>query len=508
MRENLLLTIIVMTGVFMAILDTTIVDIVVPRMMAPLSTDLYGVQWVVTSYMTAAATGIMLVEWLESYLGLKKVFLLGLVLFTSSSAYAGNSGSLAEMILARILQGFGEALIVVSAEAMLFTSYPPEKRGLAMGIYGLGVSFAPALGPTLGGWITEHLSWRWVFYINVPIGILNTFMATFFLREFPKTRHTRMNWFSFLFLSMGTVNLLVVLSKGQQMGWFSSDTIGYLTLLSILGFLLFLLWEIISHHKLVDPALFKIKEFLVSLLVYFLLLGFSMYQVFYILPLYFENLKGISTFHTGLHILPLALSIGISSPIAGAISDRKSDRLPLYVAVSLYLFSSFFLLPQLDLFTPTWKASLYLILLGIGMGFFFAPVTNLALKKLGDKVTVGVSLMHYVRFVGGSFGTAIATNDLQRFMWENFQRTTEIQNHQLVGHFLEELSGYFWLPQEKAQAFLYQVQSLYSYSDAFKETFLMAGVWGLLGSLPILYLLLDHIFTKVRLYRGRVPPAD
>jgi DHA2 family multidrug resistance protein len=161
--QRVFLTFSLMVGVFMAILDTTIVDIIVPKMMAPLSTDLYGVQWVITSYMTAAATAIMLVEWLETKVGLKKVFIAGLFLFTTFSFFAGNAQSLEWMITARVVQGFGESLIVVSAEAMLFSAYAPEKRGLAMGIYGLGVSFAPALGPTLGGWIAEHIDWRWVF---------------------------------------------------------------------------------------------------------------------------------------------------------------------------------------------------------------------------------------------------------------------------------------------------------------------------------------------------------
>ncbi|AAC07127.1 MFS transporter [Aquifex aeolicus] len=494
--QRIFLTVSLMVGVFMAILDTTIVDIIVPRLTGPLSTDLYGVQWVITSYMTAAATGILLVEWLESRIGLKKVFLIGLFLFTTSSFFAGRANSLEWMITARTFQGFGESLIVVSAEAMLFSAYPPYKRGLAMGIYGLGVSFAPALGPTLGGWITELIEWRWVFYINIPIGIINFVSALFFLPEHKPKHSVSLNFISYFFISVATVSLLIVLSKGQQHGWFSSDFIVKMSFLSLFSFLFFLLSEMLSRNKLVDPEIFKIKEFTIAFLVYCLLLGFSMYQVFYLLPLFYERLKGLPTFEAGLHILPLALAVGISSPIAGVISDKVSERLPLFIAVVLYLYASFFILPKFNYYTPSWESAFKLIILGIGMGFFFAPITNLALKKLGDKTTLGVSLMHYIRFVGGSFGTALATNDIQRYMWENFQRSTEIQNERILSEFLEKISWLFWIGEKKVKALFYQVEQLHAFSDSFMRTFFVAGLWGLLGSLPIFYLFFELLYEK------------
>ncbi|MDW8066679.1 MAG: DHA2 family efflux MFS transporter permease subunit [Aquificaceae bacterium] len=500
--ERVLLTLSLMVGVFMAILDTTIVDIVVPKMMAPLSTDLYGVQWVITSYMTSAATAILLVEWLESFVGLKKVFLSGLFLFTTASFFCGQAQSLEWMITARAVQGFGESLIVVSAEALLFSAYAPEKRGLAMGIYGLGVSFAPALGPTLGGWITEHVDWRWIFYINLPIGIINFTLALFFLKDYKPAHTIRLNFLSYLFISVATVSLLIVLSRGQKEGWFASDFILYLSLVSLFSFLLFLLSELLSKEKLIDPSILKIKEFLIAFWAYCFVLGFSMYQVFYLIPLYFEKLKGYTTFQAGLAILPMAITIGLLSPVAGILSDKKSPKLALYIATFLYLAVSFFLLPKLNYFTPGNTAVLYLIAMGAGMGFFFAPITQLALKKLGEKTTLGVSLMHYIRFVGGSFGTAIATNDLQRFTAENFQRSTEIQNSQWLELKLHEasqwLSLYTHQAEEKAKAMVYQLQNLYAFSDAFGSTLFLAGAWALLGSMPVFYLLLKDVSLAIK----------
>jgi len=199
--ERGLITFIVMTGAFMAILDTTIVDIVVPKMMGPLQTDLYGIQWVITAYMIASAVMLILSEWLDKVIGLRKVFIAGIIIFTLSSYMCGVAQSLDWMIWSRIAQGIGEALIMATAQTILFSVYPEEKKGLAMGIFGLGVSFAPALGPTLGGYITEYLNWRWVFFINLPVGILTTILAIFYLPETSMIREkAKLNFVSYLFL--------------------------------------------------------------------------------------------------------------------------------------------------------------------------------------------------------------------------------------------------------------------------------------------------------------------
>ena len=218
------LTVIVMLGAFMAILDTTVVDVVVPKMMGPLSTDLYGIQWVITAYMTAAAVGLLLTHSLSRVLGLKRLFLIGLIIFTSASALCGFAGTLPEMISSRVIQGFGESFIMASAQTILFSIYPPKRKGLAMGIFAMGVSFAPSLGPTVGGWITEHLSWRWVFFINLPVGLMNFVAGIFFLPVVVRHREKlRFNFVSYFLVGSFTASLLILLSKGQQLGWGQSS---------------------------------------------------------------------------------------------------------------------------------------------------------------------------------------------------------------------------------------------------------------------------------------------
>ncbi|WP_456401637.1 DHA2 family efflux MFS transporter permease subunit [Persephonella sp.] len=501
--ERGLITFIVMSGAFMAILDTTIVDIIVPKITGPLQTDLYGVQWVITAYMIASATMLLLSDWLDKNFGLRNIYIAGITLFTLSSFACGMSSNLEEMIVARIFQGAGEAFIMATAQTILFSVYPPEKKGIAMGIFGLGVSFAPSIGPTLGGYITEHLDWRWVFFINIPFGIITILLALFYLPETSYFRKkTKLNFISFTFLSSFTISTLIVLSKGQQLGWFMSDTIVYLTIVAVFSLLFYFLSEILSKNPLIDPSIFKIKEYFVGISVFFLILGFSMYQIFYLLPLYFERLKGLSTLDAGIHILGFALFIALFSPIAGILSDKIGERFVLYIAVSLYLFSSLVILPSLEYFTPNLQAALLLIPLGISMGMFFAPVTTLALRNLGEKTTLGTGLLHYSRFIGGSFGTAIATNDLYKFGYEHFEGVNNMQDYSYTSSVISQLkSGLEGMfdpekAQKLAEALVYKLQYLYSMNWSFQDTFFVAGLWGLLGALPIFILVYRDIFKK------------
>ncbi len=496
------ITLIVMTGAFMAILDTTIVDIVVPKMMAPLSTDLYGIQWVITAYMMAAAVGLLLIESTAKAIGFSKVFSVGMLLFAGSSLFCATAHSLSEMIVFRSIQGLGEAFIMASAQTILFAAYPPERRGLAMGIFGLGVSFAPAIGPTVGGFLTEHFSWRWVFFINVPIGAINFLAALFFLPELiGRKGRFSFNFISYIFLASGTISLLVLLSKGQQYGWFQSTFIGIMAFFSAICFTCYFLSEIISRKSLIDFSIYRIPEFGLTMGFHFFVLGFSMYQVFYLLPLYYENLKGLTTLQTGFHMLALAGMIGIFSILSGSLSDIISPIKILAVSFVTYCIVTFFILPKLSYFLPSSKAALYTVPYGIAMGIFFAPLSTMALRKLGEKTGLGVALMHYQRFVGGSFGTAIATNTLEKRTSFHFQELIGIQNQAYVKLFIErgttKLQAFFTKPiaYTKAKALLYKWQALMALSWAFQDTFRHTTYFALIGGIFLFVLYLHKKFS-------------
>ncbi len=499
-------TIIVMLGAFMAILDTSIVDIVVPKMMAPLKTDLYGIQWVITSYMIAAAVALPLLEWISKAIGLRPVYILGVALFTLASYLCGISTELAQMVVFRSLQGFAEALIMVSAQAILFSIYPPEQRGVAMGIFGLGASFAPAVGPTLGGWLTEHLGWNWVFFINVPVGIFLVLLSLIFLEEVEKEKKLLpFNFISFFFISVGTVSTLVVLSKGQQHGWFTSNFIAFLTATAVISYLLYILVEIFSKNKLIDLSVFRHLNFTAAFLTFMLVLGFSMYQLFYAIPLYFEHLKGLSTLQTGILILPFAVAIGFFSVVAGALSDKWSAEKTLILAILIY-FLGLYIIADVDFYTPKELFAKELIVIGTGMGLFFAPVTVIALRGLEEKTILVISLLDYIRFIGGSFGTAIATNILKGKTNFHYDEISVIQslNYNFIlqkiyeiSRFLEATSSTLKEALLKAGYAVGTLQYKVAYSFAFQDLFVWAGVFSLLGIIPVLIYMLAERFKGV-----------
>lgn len=503
-KERILITISVMIGAFMAILDTTIVDVVLPKMMGPLSTDLYGIQWVITSYMISAATALLFVENFSKYIGYSYTFIVGMTIFTVASFFCANTTSLAQMITFRSLQGIGEAFIVACAQTILVLTYPPEKRGTALGIFGLGVSFAPALGPTVGGFLTEHFNWRWVFYINVPIGILNVISAFMVLPKFlGKFKIFHFNFISYFFIATATISLLIMLSKGQQYGWFQSIFIIKCLFISLSSFCLFfaneLLASIRSKKTLINWNLFKFPEYTWSMGFYFFILGFGIYQIFYLLPLYYENLKGLTTFQTGLHILPPTMLIGFFSITAGILSDRFSPLIILVFNWILFLIVVFLIFPKLNYYTPAYNAVILTLPLGICIGTFFSPLTTLAMRNLGALTGLGVALMHYIRFLGGSFGTAIATNHLERHTNEFFLRINELQNWTYVKHFIYSkiplIEKFFSSPlaEKKAKALLYHAQYIQALSWSFQETFRAIGFWTLVGGTFLMILVFLHI---------------
>ncbi len=508
--QRTFLTIIVMTGAFMAILDTTIVVVVIPKMIGPLSTDLYGIQWVITSYMTAAAVALLLTHNLTHVVGLKRLFVAGLAVFTIASTLCGMAGTLGNMITSRILQGIGEAFIMASAQTILFSIYPPEKQGLAMGIYAMGVSFAPSLGPTVGGWITQHLSWRWVFYINLPVGALNFVAALSFLPLMMTHRiRPKFNFISYFFMGIFTVFLLILLSKGQQLGWLQSTTIGSLAFGAVMALMLFMISEISSDHRLIDPVIFKKRTYMLSMGFYFFVMGLCIYQFLYLLPLFYENLKQLGTFDTGLHMLAFAMFIAIFSPGAGILSDRFGPQPVLAVSCVIFLFTSWYFIPSLDYYTPSVQAAIVTIPLGIGMGCFFAPLSAMALGRLGEQTALGVSLMHYLRFVGGALGTAVATNILEKSQAVHLEGIGIMQNYDHVRRFVDSniprYSSLFTHDAAigKAYVFFGKVQGLQALNFAFHDTFRHSFIFALIGSSFLIMILVNEKIKKRAMFSGK-----
>ncbi len=488
-KQRAIYTFIVMLGAFMAILDTTVVDVIVPKLTGPLSTDMYGVQWIITSYMVSAAVALLICEYLIKKYGSKIVFLSGVAIFASASLFCGVSNSLENIIIARVFQGFSEALIMVTSHIMVFSYFPPQKKGLAMGIFALGVSFAPALGPTVGGYLTEYFNWRMVFFINVPIGLLLVIAGISFLPKDYNLKEVPFNYKSFILISFGTILLLVMLSKGQQMGWFNSILIGTLLFGSIIFYLLYFLSELNSKDKLIDFGLFKNANFTNGILIYFFILGLSMYQYFYLLPVYYEHIKMLPTFDAGIAVFAFALFIGLFSPVAGILSDKIGAKYTLLIAASIYLFVAFFMLPKLNYYTPLSQAIILTIPFGIAMGMFFAPVTVLLMKSVPThKGELAIVLMDYFRFVGGSFGTALATNNMEFYKNFNFDRLTQIQNTTYLEDFLNKGVETLGLSRNILNEIFRNYELFMSYNYGFSSTFFYAATWAVIGSFFVIAL--------------------
>jgi DHA2 family multidrug resistance protein len=483
--QVVIFTLIAITGAFMAVMDTTIVDIIVPKLTGVLATDMYGVQWIITAYMLSAAITLLISPYLIHNFGKHKVFLFALSAFTIASFMCGISNSLEFIVFSRVIQGMGEALVMVTAHIMIFSYFPPEKKGIAMGIFALGVAFAPAIGPTLGGYLVEYFNWRMVFFINVPIGIVVVIAGIILLTK-DTTEKKELNFKSFLALGTSTLTLLIILSKGQQLGWFGSDLILWLSFISLISFLFFIYFEF-SKNQLIEHHLFKNKDFTLGILIYFVILGFSMYQYFYLLPVFYEHIKGLPSLNTGIGIFGFGVFIGIFSILAGLASDKYGAKIVILIGVIIYIIDTVFFIPKINYYTPFIQAVIYTIPFGMAMGMFFAPVTVLVMNTAPKHTEQATMIMDYARFVGGSFGTAIATNNLEFFKSDMFLKMNENQTYWYVDNFLHNLG----VSLDKAKAIFGNYEMLMSTNYGFYNVFMNASFYGLFGSIFVFLL-----FTK------------
>jgi len=438
--ELIIWVVLTIVGVFMAVLDTTVVDVMVPRLKGPLSTDMYGVQWVITAFMISASVGFLFTGSLMKKFGAKYIYIAGVAIFTIFSFACGISDSLKFMIFSRSIQGLSVALIMVSAKVIIFDFFPVNKRGIAMGIFSLGVAFAPSIGPTLGGYITQYFSWRVAFFINIPIGIILVIFGSLLLPDSSLREKANMNIISLILLSITTISVLILLSKGQQYGWFNSTMIVYLLFISIFTFLFFIISELVSTNRVFEYTLFKNYHFTIGVLIFMILFGFSMFQYFYLVPYYYEHIKGLSSSEAGIGVLGFGIWIGVFSLIAGKLVDKFSPRFVLFIGGILYLISGLLLFPTLNYYTPFYEAVIKSMVFGMALGMFFAPVTVLVLNNAGKFKEQSIIITDYARFVGAGFGTAIATNDLVYSQSAQFYSIGNLQNYSLVNDTIEHLN--------------------------------------------------------------------
>lgn len=403
--------VLVSAGVFIALLDTTIVDIVLPKMMAAMETDIYGIQWVVITYFLGAAIAMTAVGWASDVAGHRNTYIFGIILFVIMSTVAGLASSLEMMLFARFFQGIAEGIMMPVGLLILYESFPPDQRGLAMGVYGISASFAPALGPTLGGLLTEVLNWRWVFFINIPVGLIDVILIGWLMRNvLPKERPPRFDFVGFGLASTALSALIVLLGKGQEYGWLHSDTILTLLVVFVVSGVAAAVWMAWAREPLFPRRVMAHQPFRLSIWA-MMLFSITAYGFFFLLPIYLQQIHGYTTFQSGLILLPGALFAGMATLLSGLLSDRFNPKAVAAVSLLGAAVASWVFHTNVD----TARGVLYLdyIFWGFFIGGAFAPITLLALSTLEERdFANGSTLVNVARLVAGSLGTSYATSIL------------------------------------------------------------------------------------------------
>jgi DHA2 family multidrug resistance protein len=411
-----LITVSVMVAVFMEVLDTSIANIALPHIGGSLSATPEEATWVLTSYLVANAIVLPMTGWLGNYFGRRRVLLTCIILFTFASALCGLAWSLPTLILARIFQGVGGGAMVPIAQAIMLESFPPQKRGVAMAAFAQGVVVAPILGPVIGGWITDSYSWRWIFYINLPVGIFAALMARWVVEDPPYIKRDKkadIDFTGFGLLAVWLATMQIVLDKGQEADWFGADWIRWFTLVSVAAFFGFIAWEFHVEHPLVDLRVFKNRNFTVGLIL-MTSLAAILYGTTAQLPLFLQTLMGYPALQSGYAMSPRGVAAFFTTMIVGRLVGKIRMRWMLFFGFSMLALSSFMLSElnlQVGMSSVIWPS----VVNGIAISFIFVPLTTATMSQLGQQQIGNASgLYNLMRNLGGSIGIAFVTTMLAR----------------------------------------------------------------------------------------------
>jgi DHA2 family multidrug resistance protein len=404
---------------FMEVLDTSIANVALPHIAGNLGASNDESTWVLTSYLVSNAIVLPISGWLVGWLGRKRFFLTCIVFFTVSSFLCGIAPRLGLLLLFRVLQGaFGGGLQPM-AQAILGDTFPPEKRGLAFALYGITAICAPAIGPTLGGWITDSYSWRWVFYINVPVGALALLLVYRLVEDPPYLARTKKNlsrfdFIGFSLLTVGVGALQIALDKGQEDDWFGSHFITALVIIAVAGLVTLIIWEWFHKEPIVDVRLFKNFNFATSSLM-FLMLGMALFSSTVLMPQLLQTLMGYSAQKAGMVLSAGALVVLVVLPLVGKLTTRFQARYLIAfgwitLATSMYASSK-----QIDLLMSFRSATLLRIWQYIPVAFLFVPLTLAGYVGLSaEKTNAAAGLMNFMRNIGQSVGTSAVTTLIAR----------------------------------------------------------------------------------------------
>jgi DHA2 family multidrug resistance protein len=405
----------VMLGTFMEVLDTTVVNVSLPHIAGSLSATVDESTWVLTSYLVANAIILPMTGWLANHFGRKRILLLSVGGFTLASMMCGIAPNLKFLILFRVIQGACGGGLQPLSQAIMLEAFPPEKRGKAMAFWALGIVVAPMLGPVLGGWITDSYSWRWLFYINIPVGIAAVIMALLFIFDPPYIRRasSRIDYWGIGLLAVGIGALQIFLDKGQEEDWFSSRFIQVLAVTAAVGLLLFIINELRSPHPVVNLRILKIRTYATGVFL-MTVLGFVLYGSTVLIPIWLQTLMGYPALQAGMAMLPRGLGSFLFMPIVGILTTKIEPRKLLSVGL-LAASASLFMLGGLNLNAGYWDIFWPQLLQGTALGLLFVPLTTVTHDPIPqEQMGNATSIFNLMRNIGGSIGIASMTTLVAR----------------------------------------------------------------------------------------------
>jgi DHA2 family multidrug resistance protein len=405
----------VMCATIMEVLDTTVVNVSLPHIAGSMSATVDEATWALTSYLVANAIILPITGWMAGYFGRKRLLMMAVVGFTASSVLCGLAPNLGLLILFRVLQGASGGALQPLSQAVMLEAFAPEERGKAMAFWGLGVVVAPMLGPVLGGWLTDNYSWRWVFYINLPVGVASIIMTKMFIFDPPYLRRPRtgIDYWGIGLLTLGIAALQIALDRGQEDDWLASRFVVTLAVISISALVLFIFWELFVPHPVVQLRIFKERSYATGVLL-MTVVGFVLYGSMVLLPIFLQSLLGYPAVRAGIAMFPRGLGSFVMMPLTGILVSRFDPRKLLGIGVMGAAFSMW-QLSTINLNAGYWEIFWPQFLQGISLSLLFVPLTTVTMGGIArESMGYATSMFNLLRNLGGGIGIAFATTYLTR----------------------------------------------------------------------------------------------
>lgn len=405
----------VVLAALMQVIDTSIVNVALPEMMGNLGASLDEIAWVSTGFILANVIVIPLTGWLGQLFGRKRYFVGSIILFTAASLFCGLSHSLGALVFWRIVQGAGGGALMTVSQAVLFEAFPPEEAGTAMALFGMGVMVGPTIGPTLGGWLTDSYGWPWIFYINIPVGILAAVMIAAYVHDrADQKRPGTIDYWGIALLVVSVGALQYVLEHGQREDWFESRLIVGLTAVGMAGLGTLLWHELTTRDPVIDFRVLRHRQMWVGTLLG-IVLGIGLYAMAFTLPVFLQGNLRMTAEQTGLVLLPGAMATALSMAVVGRLTNRMDPRILISAGALIFVWAAW----KLSLITGesgTHDFFWPLIMRGLGLGLMFVPLTTVTLAELSlAELPQGTGLYNFFRQLGGSFGIAVIASLVTRY---------------------------------------------------------------------------------------------